>query len=405
MLYQGYQAFSDLMTPSRRMARAAIQMWETWMPGTPPPLPRRMLALAEVFAEAEITHDCPPFGIDTVMVGNALTPVVEEVAVDRPFMRLLHFTKPEVTIPQPKMLVVAPLSGHYATLLRNTVATVLRDHDVYVTDWKNARDVPLSAGRFGLEDYTDHVIDGLRHLGPRAHLLAVCQPCVPALIATAVMSADQDPCTPRTMTLMGGPIDVRAAPTVVNELAFERSLEWFADNLIAHVPARYRGAGRQVYPGFLQLSAFMQMNSGRHIGQFRHLYQSLADGDRKTADAVETFYREYLAVLDLTAEFYLETVDKVFQRALLAKGELTHRGRLVDPGAIRRTALLTVEGERDDICGVGQTAAAHLLCTGLRPHLKHHYLQPGVGHYGIFSGSRWERQVYPQVRHHVLRMS
>jgi polyhydroxyalkanoate depolymerase len=206
------------------------------------------------------------------------------------------------------------------------------------------------------------------------------------------------------MTLMGGPIDVRAAPTIVNELAFSHELKWFEDNLIARVPLRYRGAGRRVYPGFLQLSAFMTMNMGRHVGQFRKLYQTLADGDKAEAKKIEDFYEEYFAVLDLTAEFYLETVDKVFQRALLARGELTHRGRLVNPGAIRRTALLTVEGERDDICAVGQTAAAHLLCTGLRPHLKRHYLQPGVGHYGVFSGSRWETQVYPQVRHHVLAM-
>ena len=406
MLYQGYQAYSDMMWPSRRLAKAAIDIWEKWLPDLKDePLPRRLRALAEVYTRAEITHDRPPFHIDQVPVGNALTPVIEEVALDMPFMRLLHFTKPEVTVPQPKMLVVTPLSGHYSTLLRNTAETLLRDHDVYVTDWKNARDVPLSAGRFGLDEYVDDVIAAIRHLGPRSHLIAVCQPCVPALVAVSLMAQDQDPCQPRTMTLMGGPIDVYAAPTIVNELAFAHPLEWFKKNLIATVPLRYPGAGRKVYPGFLQLTAFMSMNMGRHVGQFRKLYQDLADGKTEDAHKIEEFYEEYFAVLDLTADFYLETVDKVFQRALLAKGELTHRGRLVDPGAIRRTALLTVEGERDDICAVGQTAAAHLLCTGLRPHLKRHHLQPGVGHYGVFSGSRWEKQVYPQVRHHVLAMS
>ena len=406
MLYQGYQAYSDMMWPSRRLAKAAIDIWEKWLPDLKDePLPRRLRALAEVYTRAEITHARPPFHIDQVPVGNALTPVIEEVALDMPFMRLLHFTKPEVTVPQPKMLVVTPLSGHYSTLLRNTAETLLRDHDVYVTDWKNARDVPLSAGRFGLDEYVDDVIAAIRHLGPRSHLIAVCQPCVPALVAVSLMAQDQDPCQPRTMTLMGGPIDVYAAPTIVNELAFAHPLEWFKKNLIATVPLRYPGAGRKVYPGFLQLTAFMSMNMGRHVGQFRKLYQDLADGKTEDAHKIEEFYEEYFAVLDLTADFYLETVDKVFQRALLAKGELTHRGRLVDPGAIRRTALLTVEGERDDICAVGQTAAAHLLCTGLRPHLKRHHLQPGVGHYGVFSGSRWEKQVYPQVRHHVLAMS
>jgi poly(3-hydroxybutyrate) depolymerase len=236
-------------------------------------------------------------------------------------------------------------------------------------------------------------------------VLAVCQPCVPTLVAVALMAEDKDPCEPRTMTLLGGPIDVNAAPTVVNELAHAHPVEWFEDNLISRVPLRYAGAGRRVYPGFLQLTAFMSMNLDRHFDQFRKLYQALADAETAEADKIGDFYDEYLAVLDLTAEFYLETIDKVFQRALLAKGELTHHGRPVRPEAIQRTALLTVEGERDDICAVGQTAAAHLLCSSLRPHLKRHHLQPGVGHYGVFSGSKWERQVYPQVRNMVLAMS
>lgn len=405
MLYAGYQTFADMMEPARMFARAAVKFRDNGSTLQDWPMVRRMYALCDTFASAAITHAHPPFGITEVLSGNAMTPVREEVVASRPFGNLLHFAKDEVAAPQPKMLVVAPLSGHYATLLANTVETLLRDHDVYITDWKNARDIPKSAGHFGLDEYTDYVIDFLRELGPRSHVLAVCQPCVPTLAAVAIMAEDHDPCEPRTMTLLGGPIDVHAAPTVVNRLATGHPLEWFRDNLIARVPSRYAGAGRDVYPGFLQLSAFMSMNTGRHADQFRRLYQAQADDRQADASKIRDFYQEYMAVLDLTAEFYLETIDKVFQRALLARGELTHHGRLVDPGAIQRTALLTVEGERDDICAVGQTAAAHLLCTSLRPHLKRHHLQPGVGHYGVFSGSKWENQVYPQVRNLVLAMS
>jgi len=285
------------------------------------------------------------------------------------------------------------------------VQTLLADHDVYITDWKNARDVPESAGRFGFDDYVDYVIRFIHELGPKSHVLAVCQPCVPALAAIALMAQDKDPAQPRTMTLMGGPVDPRVAPTVVNQLANEKPLEWFAENLISTVPWRYAGRGRRVYPGFLQLSAFLGMNMGRHFAQHRTLYQHLADDEEVPANKIKDFYEEYFAVLDMSADYYLETVDYVFQRTLLAKGELMHRGRLVDPSAIRNTALLTVEGERDDICAVGQTAAAHTLCSSLRPHLKRHHMQPGVGHYGVFSGSKWEKQVYPQVRNLVLAMS
>jgi polyhydroxyalkanoate depolymerase len=331
--------------------------------------------------------------------------VHEEVIRSTPFADLLRFAKPEGGAIQPKILVVAPLSGHFATLLRNTVATLLRDHDVYITDWKNARDVPLSAGAFGFDDYVDHIIAFLEELGPPVHLLAVCQPCVQALAATALMSEGGNPATPRSLTLMGGPVDVDANPTGVNELANSHDYEWFESNLISTVPWRYPGAGRRVYPGFLQLTAFMAMNMPRHSQQHRALYQYLADGEREQATTIREFYEEYFAVLDMTAEFYLETIDRVFQRALLAKGTLDYRGRRVDCSKIRRTALLTIEGERDDICAVGQTSAAHDLCSSLRPHMKRHYLQPGVGHYGVFSGSRWENQVYPQVRNFVLGAS
>jgi polyhydroxyalkanoate depolymerase len=406
MLYDGYQAMTDLLLPARTAAATALWLRDEYFPSLDDwPVPRYMLAMCESFGLAEVTHTRPSFGISEVLCGNAMVPVREEFVAELPFGKLLHFAKDDVATPQPKMLVVAPLSGHFATLLADTVATLLRDHDVYITDWTNARDVPLEEGRFGLEDYTDYVIRFLHHLGPRSHLLAVCQPCVSALAAVSVMAQDHDPCQPLTMTLMGGPIDTRAAPTAVNKLANDHPLEWFRDNVITQVPARYPGAGRKVYPGFLQLTAFIAMNPQRHASQFRKLVQTRGAREDAAADKIKHFYTEYMAVLDLTAEFYLETIDLVFQRAALAKGELMHRDRLVDPGAIRQTALLTVEGERDDICAVGQTAAAHTLCSSLRPHLKRHHLQPGVGHYGVFSGSKWEKQVYPQVRAMVLAMS
>jgi poly(3-hydroxybutyrate) depolymerase len=404
-VYQGYQLFSDAMTPLRMGAQLALSMRESLGPAGEGPFGRRAFALAEILTSARFTHHRPSYGITSVPSGNQMVSVREEVVTDLPFGNLLHFAKDAQEASQPRILVVAPLSGHFATLLRDTVRALLRDHDVYITDWKNARDVPLSAGRFGFDDYVDYVIHFLQDLGPRSNLLAVCQPCVPALAAVALMAEDNDPSQPRTMTLMGGPVDTRVSPTVVNELATGKSLDWFEKNLISRVPLRHAGGGRRVYPGFLQLVAFMSMNLERHGAQYRKLYQHLADGETVEAEKIRDFYDEYFAVLDMPAEFYLETVDMVFQRALLAKGELTHRGRPVRPEAIHRTALLTVEGERDDICAVGQTAAAHLLCSSLRPHLKRHHLQPGVGHYGIFAGSKWEKQVYPQVRNMVLAMA
>ncbi len=407
MLYSGYQAFSDLMFPARWLAQAATTFGNKLPTGWPgSELVDKYLAACEVFAGARLTHARPDYAIDEVLCGNAMTRVVEEVTLDLPFGNLLHFAKPDVATAQPKMLVVAPLSGHFSTLLRNTVLTLLRDHDVYIMDWKNARDVPLSDGPFGFDDYVDYIIRFLQELGPRSHLLAVCQPCVPALAATALMAEDRDPCEPATLSLMGGPVDTRISPTVVNELATSNDYSWFENNVIHTVPLRYQGAGRRVYPGFVQLTAFVSMNAERHLDQHRKLYEHIVDGNDEAAAKIRDFYEEYFAVLDLAAEFYLETIDKVFQRALLARGELMYRDkRKVDCRAIQRTALLTVEGERDDICAVGQTAAAHTLCSSLRPHLKRHYLQPSVGHYGVFSGSKWEKQVYPQVRNLVLAMS
>lgn len=405
MLYSGYQAWNDMLAPARFGAQIALGMRDRMGPAAQWAMPRRLFALMDVFQGAKLTHKRPAYDIGTVTSGNAQVAVREEVALDLPFGDLLHFVKDEVDAAQPKVLVVAPMSGHFSTLLRSTVVTLLRDHDVYITDWKNARDVPLSAGRFGFEDYVDYVIQFFQHMGPGAHMVSVCQPCVPALAAVALMAEDKDAATPKSMTLMGGPIDPNAAPTAVNDLANEKPIEWFEKNLISVVPLRYAGHGRQVYPGFIQLSAFMAMNMERHGAQHRELYQLLADGKTVEAHKIKNFYEEYFAVLDMTREFYIETVDLVFQKASLAKGELMHRGRLVKPGAIRHTALLTVEGERDDVCAVGQTSAAHGLCTGLRPHLKRHHLQPGVGHYGVFSGSKWESQVYPQVRNMILAMN
>jgi poly(3-hydroxybutyrate) depolymerase len=279
---------------------------------------------------------------------------------------------------------------------------MLPEHDVCITDWHNARDVGIDKGRFGFEDYVDHLIGWLEHMGPGTHVVAVCQPCVQVLAAAAILAEAKSPVQPRSMTLMAGPIDTRINPTKVNELATSKPIEWFASNLIARVPWRYGGAGRKVYPGFVQLAAFMSMNIDRHRKAHVELYQHLANGEPEKAKPTIDFYDEYFAVLDLTAEFYLETVEWIFQQARLATGDLTHRGRPINPRAIRRTALLTVEGERDDICALGQTTAAHDLCTGLRPHLKRHHMQAGAGHYGVFSGRRWEEQVYPQVRNLIL---
>jgi polyhydroxyalkanoate depolymerase len=397
MLYETYQLQDDMMAPLRwasRMARGFVG---------PLALPSRrpMGAALEMISRFELSHTRPGFGIASVRVGNRDVPVTEEVVLDLPFGKLLHFAK-DVDTPQPRVLVAAPLSGHFATLLRGTVATLLRDHDVYITDWVNAREVPVSAGRFGVEDYVAYLIRFLEEIGPGAHVLAVCQPCVQALAAVAVMSEARNPATPRSMILMAGPLDTRESPTAVNELATSQPLAWFENMLIAKVPWRYSGRGRRVYPGFLQLSAFLTMNIDRHREAHRKLYRHLARGEVEEAERIKSFYDEYFAVLDMTEEFYLETIDRIFQRAELATGTFTFRGKPVDPGAIRQTALLTVEGGRDDICALGQTAVAHELCTSLRPHLKRHHLQANVGHYGVFSGRRWEKEIYPVVRNMIL---
>ncbi|MBR9892846.1 polyhydroxyalkanoate depolymerase [bacterium] len=402
MLYATYQGFDDLIAPFRTAALTAM----AFAPRGPGPfadLIRKNAALAEMVSRFQLTHERPGFGISSVRVENRDVPVTEEVALDLPFGNLLRFRK-DIDTAQPKVLVTAPLSGHFATLLAGTVKTLLRDHDVYITDWKNARDVSRDAGEFGVEDYVDYVIRFMEQIGPGGHVLAVCQPCVQALAAVAVMSEDRNPATPRSMTLMAGPVDVRESPTTVNELAQDKPLGWFERNVISTVPFRYPGAGRRVYPGFVQLTAFMSMNMERHQAQHRKLYDHLAAGEDTEAGRIKAFYDEYFAVLDLTEEFYIETIDRVFQRAELATGEFSFRGRKVDPSKIRNTALLTVEGGRDDICGLGQTTAAHDLCSTLRPHLKRHHLQANVGHYGVFNGRRWENEIYPVVRNMILAM-
>lgn len=395
MLYQAYQAQSNLTSPLRLIAQHQGAL--LWLRETEGSLLRKMSAAMEVFARLRLTHSRPDYGITSVRVGEDYIPVTEEKILTLPFGTLLRFRK-DVPAVQPKVLLIAPLSGHFATLLRETTRTLLQDHDVYLTDWHNARDVSLRHGGFGLDDYIDYMIRFFEAIGPGTHAVAVCQPCVAALAAAAIMAEDDNPAQPRSLTLMAGPVDCRVNPTGVNQLAISQPIQWFERNLISHVPLPHAGHMRRVYPGFLQLTAFMSMNIERHKQQFRNLYQHLVDGEEDKADVIRRFYDEYLAVNDLPAEFYLETVEKVFQTYDLAAGKLFWHGRLVKPAAIRRTWLLTVEGERDDICAVGQTVAAQDLCTGIRPYLKTHHLQAGVGHYGVFSGSKWNAQIYPRVR-------
>ena len=398
MLYQTYQAQADGLEPFRLLAEATKGLLGYGPPSAlENPFLRGIAASCALVSRVQLTHKRPAFEIPSIAIGNREVEVTEE-AVDRtPFCTLLHFKK-DSEAKQPPVLLVAPMSGHFATLLRDTVRTILPEHDVYITDWHNAREVSLRDGRFGFDEFVDHLIRFLERLGGEAHLIAICQPCVAALAAVAIMAEDENPTQPRSMTLMAGPIDTRINPTKVNEFATSHPLEWFERNLIGVVPQGLRGALRRVYPGFLQLSAFMGMNMSRHVKSLHDLYNHLVTGDREKASTTWKFYEEYFAVMDLPAEFFLETVQLVFQEHALAKGELTWHGRRIDCGAIRRPLLLTVEGERDDICAVGQTLAAQELCARLRPYKKRHYVQTGVGHYGAFSGRRWNTQIYPMVR-------
>ncbi len=390
MLYSAYQAQAVFSDPLRRFAGIA----STWMD---PRGSRRIAAAWELMASTGITHARPSFGIESVMVGNREV-AVREVAIETtPFATLLRFAK-DTLVEQPKVLVVAPMSGHFATLLRGTVRTLLADHDVYVTDWHNMRDVTPGHGRFDLDDFIEHVVWFLQTLGPGSHVLAVCQPVVQVLAAVALMAQDRDPAQPRSMILMAGPIDTRLNPTKVNHLAKAHPLAWFEQRMVSAVPPPHAGAGRRVYPGFLQLIAFMSMNLERHRRAYDAYYQNLVAGEVAKAAAHRAFYDEYLAVMDLSAEFFLETIGRIFQDHDLPLGRLRWRGNKVEPAAIRRTALLTVEGELDDICAIGQTMAALDLCVGIRPSRRRHHLQTGVGHYGVFNGKRWQREIYPRVR-------
>lgn len=350
----------------------------------------------EVFAHASAPRGKPEFGLDHTIVDGVRVSVSEEIVLQKPFGQLKRFVREGIK-GGPKLLIVAPMSGHFATLLRGTVERMLPGHDVYVTDWRDARSVPLAAGSFDLDDYIDYLVAFLEEIGPGAHMLAVCQPSVPCYAAACLMSEARHPCRPKTLTMMGGPIDTREAPTTVNTLAMQRPFAWFRNTVIARVPDMYPGAGRHVYPGFLQLSGFLSMNLGNHMMSHWAMFKHLVAGDEDSAETIKEFYAEYRSVCDMTAEFYLQTIDVVFQRHLLPRGEMMHRGQRVDPAAITDIAILAIEGERDDISGIGQTKAALDIAVSLPETLKHYHLAKGAGHYGIFNGSRWRDQIAPVV--------
>jgi poly(3-hydroxybutyrate) depolymerase len=399
-LYMWYEATHALLGPARALAGSTKLFYNNPVnPLSHSPFGRGVAAACEMFERTTRRYGKPEFGYGSVNVNGVKTEIVEDVLLSKPFCNLVNFRKMSAGRPlnQPKILMVAPMSGHYATLLRGTVETFLPTHDVYITDWVDARTVPLSTGRFDLDDYIDYVIDMIRLLGPDLHLMAVCQPSVPVIAAIARMEAEGDPATPLSMTLMGGPIDTRESPTKVNLLAQDRGTEWFKRHCIVKVPLPNPGFMRDVYPGFLQLSGFMAMNIDRHIEAHGEMFSHLVHGDGDSAEKHRDFYDEYLAVMDLTAEFYLQTVDTVFVRHALPNGEMMHRDQPVDLTAIKRCALMTVEGENDDISGVGQTRAAHKLCVNIPETRRVHWLQPKVGHYGVFNGSRFRAEVAPRI--------
>ena len=403
MLYDAYEVQRSLLAGASTLANIGAG----WLQNPVNPFAYSHMgpivaSALDVFAHAAAPRGKPEFGIDSVIVEGKTVPVVEEIVLRKPFGQLKRFRKEGVE-QGPKLLMVAPMSGHYATLLRGTVERMLPGHDVYITDWRDAKLVPLEQGHFDLDDYIDYLVDFLEAIGPGAHMLAVCQPSVPAYAAACLMSADRHPCRPKTLAMMGGPIDTREAPTAVNTLATQRPYAWFERNVVATVPYLYPGGGRQVYPGFLQLAGFMTMNLGNHLVSHWEMFKHLVQGNGESAEATKDFYDEYRAVCDMTAEFYLQTIDAVFQRHLLPRSELTHRGRRVHPAAIRDVALLAIEGERDDISGVGQTKAALTISTKLPPRLKRYHLATGVGHYGIFHGSKWRNTIAPVVEDWIAR--
>ncbi|TCS65164.1 polyhydroxyalkanoate depolymerase [Varunaivibrio sulfuroxidans] len=397
MLYQLHEWQHTALAPFRATAEAVREFYSNpYSPISYTGLGRSMVASCELVERMTRRYGKPAFGLEHTVVNGKRVAVREVEVLSHPFCTLLHFER-DTPRKDPKVLLVAPLSGHYATLLRGTVEALIADHDVYVTDWINAQDVPVVHGTFDLDDYVDYVINFLDMLGPDVHVIAVCQPSVPVLAAVALMAEDGSKSAPRTMTLMGGPIDTRVNPTKVNELAKTKSLEWFESTVIHRVPAPHPGFSRKVYPGFIQLNGFMSLNLDRHIDAHVELFNHLVDGDGDGVAAHRKFYDEYMSVMDLPAQYYLQTLKTVFMEHALPKGMFTHRGRRVDPSAIHQTALLTVEGERDDISGVGQTAAAHEICTKIPAKKQAHHLQKGVGHYGIFNGRRWRTEVLPRV--------
>jgi poly(3-hydroxybutyrate) depolymerase len=401
MLYHWYELGHAAVRPVRVAADSCrLMLTNPFNPLTHTTIGRHAAAALEVFERTTRRYDKPAFGVRETLVDGLPVSVHEEVVWRHPFCRLVHFKRdiaPERRERDPRLLLVAPMSGHYATLLRGTVETFLPDHEVYITDWQDARDVSIGAGQFDLDDYIVAMRDMFRHFRGDVHVFAVCQPSVPALAATALMEADEDPSVPQSLIMAGGPIDTRINPTVVNQLAEKKGTDWFRRNVITSVPWPNAGFGRRVYPGFLQLSGFMTMNLDRHLNAHKDLFFHLVRGDGDGAEKHREFYDEYLAVMDLTAEFYLQTVDTVFVRHMLPKGEMTHRGRRVDLARIRRVALMTIEGEKDDITGLGQCRAAHDLCTGVPDAMKLHFECPKVGHYGIFNGSRFRREIASRI--------
>jgi poly(3-hydroxybutyrate) depolymerase len=405
LLYHWYDMSHAALKPARAIAESLRYLVES--PFNPISLTtagRHTAAALQVFERTTRRYEKPVFGLTETQIGPRDVPVAEEVVWDRPFCRLIHFRRDmpaALRAAHPRILLVAPMSGHFATLLRGTVEALLPDHEVYITDWRDASAVPRSAGKFGLDDYIDYVREMLALFKGDVHVYAVCQPAVPVLAAVSLMEQDLDPNVPLSMVLAGGPIDTRKSPTAVNTVAVERGTDWFANHVITAVPWSYPGAGRQVYPGFMQLSGFVAMNLERHTKAHEDLFRHLVTGDGDSAEKHREFYDEYLAVMDLTAEFYLDTIDRVFVRHTLPKGEMMHRGRLVDPSKISRVALMTIEGEKDDITGLGQCRAAHDLCSQLDDGQRLHVEYKGVGHYGIFNGSRFRNEIAPRIAQFV----
>ena len=402
MLYYTHEMSRLALTPARLAANAKSRILRhrlnplSSFPGT-----RSIASGLSVFNDLTRRYPKPAFKLDTTVCGGATVEVNEEIVRRKSFCQLKHFKRSTEQSDDPKLLIVSPLSGHFASLLRGTVEAMLPDHDVYITDWRDAGMVPITEGNFGLDDYIDYVIDFIDHIGADTHVLAVCQPVVPVLAATALMAQDDHPSTPRSVALMSGPVDGRIDPTEPCELASKHPLSWFRRNLIYSVPLPYPGTMRRVYPGFLQLTGFINMNFDRHKDAYRGLFRAIRDNKTDEIDRHREFYDEYLAVMDLPDAYYLDTIERVFQEFHLARGCFRHRGRLVNPGAIRKTALMTIEGENDDISSPGQTRAAHDLCTGIPDSRRVHHLQPGVGHYGTFNGRRWREETAPRLKQFI----